>query len=412
MIKRNILKEILNTTKHFPVTIVSGPRQVGKSTLLYSEFVKLGYDYVTLDDSFEKDLAKNDPVTFMKNHPAPVIIDEVQKAKELFPEIEKIVNESRLKKGNLESNGMFILSGSQSKALLKDAEETLAGRATIIKMQPLSTNEIYGRDDVPFTVDTETISERIKDFTLDESNLYQIIYRGHMPGINADDDMPVSRFFSSYIQLYLERDVPEVLEIKNESEFLKFLRLAAANIGQEVVYDNLARSLGVTSVTVKSWVNVLIATGVARLVEPYNEISLRKRITKRPKLYFFDTGLAAYLIGIRDAEGIKNSYLKGALVENYIMNEIYKSYINNGLDQELFYYRDTNQNEIDLVLNENGNMHLIECKSGARYNLSDIKQFKELKDTRLNKGKSGIICTADKLSALSEDIYLIPLSAI
>jgi len=412
MIKRNILEEIINTTKHFPVTIVSGPRQVGKSTLLYNEFVKLGYDYVSLDDTFERNLAINDPLTFLNNHKTPLIIDEAQKAKELFVEIEKIVNDVRLKKGNEEANGMYILSGSESKSLLQGAKESLAGRAAIIKMQPLSTNEIFERKDAPFTVDLDLINKRSKDFTLDNSNLYELIHKGHMPGLYADNEISVNRFFSSYIQLYLERDVPEVLDIKNETKFLNFLRLAAANISQELIYDNFSRNLGVTSATIKSWIDVLVSTGIVRLVEPYNETSLKKRIVKRPKLYFFDTGLAAYLIGLRDVEGIKNSYLKGALVENYIMNEIYKSYINSGVDYEMFYYRDTSQNEIDLVLNENGNIHLLECKAGTNYNLSDIKQFSELNSSKLNKGNSGVVCLCNKLSAISNNIYLIPLSSI
>lgn len=412
MYKRTILEQIHNSVRHFPVTIVSGPRQVGKSTLLYHNMASGGYTYVTLDSRMELMTAKNDPEQFLKNHPAPLIIDECQRAKELFPAIEEVVNRTRLEKGTQAANGMYILSGSSSRALLENAKESLAGRANILRMSPLSMREIHDRNDVPFEVDKTKSALRARDFHISENELGDYVVRGMMPQLYDDPLMPTDRFFSNYIETYLQKDLPEILAVKDDLKFENFLMLLASNTGEELVYDNYAKQIGVSSPTVKEWVNSLVKTGIIWLVKPYNDQSFVKRIVKRPKMYFFDTGLACYEAGIRDSETLKHSFMKGRMTETYIANEIRKSYLNNGIDQPIYYYRDSQKNEVDLVIPRNGILTLAECKSGTKYDRSDIKAFSNLDNVQLERRTDAVICTADEAYAISDTVIALPVSAI
>jgi predicted AAA+ superfamily ATPase len=412
MIERTILKTIEESIIQSPVTVLSGPRQVGKSTLVYNEFAKKGFSYVGLDDVREKSTAKSDPISFLQQHPYPLIIDEAQKAKELFPEIERIVNRVRLEKGSQAANGMYILSGSNSKALLDDAKESLAGRANILKMPPLSMREIQGKKEIPFYPDKISSENRSKDFLLSEDELLKYIVRGFMPELYDNPSKDTTSFYSSYLQTYLERDLPDVLEIKDEIKFENFLLLLASNTGEELVYENYSSQVGVSSTTIKTWIDTLSKMGIVYLVFPYNENSITKRVVKRPKMYFFDTGLACFLAGIRDSKTLKLSFLKGRFVETYFFNEIRKSYLNFNDDIPLYYYRDTNQNEIDLVLVKNGTISSIEFKSGVQFSLKDIEAFNTLKSSKLLPNTNCILCTTDKPYSLSKDTIVLPASGI
>lgn len=411
MIKRTILTQVIKSTKDYPVTILTGPRQVGKSTLVYNEFLQKGYSYIGLDDRKERISAIADPDQFLRTHPDPLIIDEVQKAKELFPEIEKIVNRARLEQGSVKANGMYILSGSNSKSLLDKTKESLAGRANIIKMPPLSMREIKGKEENPFEV-RDILSTRWKDFYLDENALLKYIVRGFMPELYNNIEMQTTPFYSSYLQTYMERDLPDELDINDEIKFENFLMLLASNTGEELVYENYSKQLGISSTTIKTWVNVLNKMGIVSLCYPYNENSILKRIVKRPKLYFFDTGFACYLAGIRDAETLSRSFLKGRFVETYFYNEIRKSFLNNGDDIPLYYYRDSNQKEIDMILVRNGTISCIEFKSGTEFSLKDVSAFEIIKNSKLIHGKNAIICTTDKPYSLSESVTVFPASII
>lgn len=412
MIKRNIENIIANTLSHYPITLLSGPRQIGKSTLLYHSFLEKGYSYISLDDSLELSMAKNDPKTFLEIHSAPLIIDEAQKAPELFPELEKIVNESRLKKGNKESNGLYILSGSQRQKLLDKSKESLSGRVAILDMSNLSLSEIYGRDNVPFSVDVLKQSSRTKDFNIDETRAFEFIVRGFFPVLYDDLDMKTQLFYSSYLTTYLEKDLKELISINDEIKFINFVKILASNTGEELVYDNYSKQVGVVTNTIKAWVSVLVKTGVIYLVEPYNEESIVKRVVKRPKMYFFDTGLAAYLCGIDSAETLQKSFLKGRFFETFIFNEIRKSYMNNGEMQTLYYYRDSDQSEIDFVLLRNGSLSCVEIKTGQSFNVTQTRGFRKLENTKYNKGKNAIICTADKISVINDGTLILPVSSI
>lgn len=412
MIKRNIQSVIEDTTQHYPITLLTGPRQVGKSTLLYNAFLEKGYSYVSLDDSLELSIAITDPKTFLEMHPAPIIIDEVQKAPGLFPELEKIVNKSRLEKGNKESNGLYILSGSQRQQLLDKSKESLSGRVAILDMNNLSLSEIYSRSNFPFTVDMTTISKRVGDYSIDENKAFQYIVRGFFPVLYDDLEMKASLFYSSYLTTYLEKDLKELISVNDETKFINFMKILASNTGEELIYDNYAKNVGVSTNTIKAWISVLIKTGIIYLVEPYNEESIVKRVVKRPKMYFFDTGLAAYLCGIDSPETLQRSFLKGRFFETFIFNEIRKSYMNAGQMQSLYYYRDTDQNEVDLILLKNGSLSCIEIKAGQTFNASNTKSFRKLQNTKYEKGKNAIICTADKISIISDGTFLLPICSI
>ena len=400
MIKRNIQ------------SVITGPRQVGKSTLLYNAFLEKGYSYVSLDDSLELSMAITDPKTFLEIHPAPIIIDEVQKAPGLFPELEKIVNKSRLEKGNKESNGLYILSGSQRQQLLDKSKESLSGRVAILDMNNLSLSEIYSRSNFPFTVDMTTISKRVGDYSIDENKAFQYIVRGFFSVLYDDLEMKASLFYFSYLTTYLEKDLKELISVNDKTKFINFMKFLAPNTGEELIYDNYAKNVGVSTNTIKAWISVLIKTRIIYLVEPYNEESIVKRVVKRPKMYFFDTGLAAYLCGIDSPETLQRSFLKGRFFETFIFNEIRKSYMNAGQMQSLYYYRGTDQNEVNLILLKNGFLSCIEIKAGQTFNASNTKSFRKLQNTKYEKGKNAIICTADKIAIISDGTFLLPISSI
>ena len=412
MIERHIKEVIDYSIKHFPCTILTGPRQVGKSTLLTKKYKYNGFSYVSLDDTSKKMLARSDPKTFLAIHPYPLIIDEVQKVTELFEEIEHIINKKRTEEGNAAANGMFILTGSSRKDLLEKAKESLAGRAAILDMSPLSLSEIYNESNNPFYPNPLVLSKRCKKVSLDQDGVLDLIVKGQLPELYDDEGLRGSLFYSSFITTYLDKDVREQIDLKDDEKFYNLLILVASLTGQELNYDNLAKQVGVSATTIKSWITIMIKTGIICLLQPYYEQSWTKRVVKTPKIYFFDTGIACYLLGIDSKESLSKSFLKGRLFETFVVNEVRKSYENAGDKTKFFYYRDYSQNEVDLVFVKNGTLHCFECKFGKEHTLSDVSAFKELDDTEYEKGKSAIICTADEISALSDKILIVPVSAI
>lgn len=412
MIKRFIQSSIEEAIMHFPVVLLTGPRQIGKSTILYNSFLAKGFNYVSLDDSLELMMAKSDPKSFLDVHKIPLIIDEAQKAPELFKEIEHIVNKSRLENGNLKSNGMYILSGSQRKKLLDESEESLSGRVGILDMSNLSLNEILGMENSLFEIDLIKCANKSQRYYLNDKKAFEYIVRGFFPVLYDDINLKSQLFYSSYITTYLEKDLRDILNINDEFKFLNFLRLLASNTGEELIYDNYSKQVSVSTNTIKSWIAALVKTAVIYLVQPYNEESIVKRVVKRPKMYFFDTGLAAYLCGVDSAETLERSFLKGRFFETFIINEIRKSFMNSGIMQELYYYRDSEQNEVDLILIRNGEISCVEIKSGQNFNASSTKGFKKLEASKLEHAKNAIICTVDKVSILNDGTLLLPISSI
>ncbi len=409
MIKRHIYDQILESIKTKPITLITGARQVGKSTISF-EFEKIGFNYVSLDNSREREMAKKDPDLFLQLHPWPVIIDEVQRAPELFNSIEEIVNNEKRKRND--NYGMYILTGSQIYKLMKGVSESLAGRVSIIHMMPLSRNEIIGRSEPIFDFDLKNIQKRADDNPLSAIELFNNIVKGFYPELYSNSLLKVQKFYSDYVETYIERDVSELINIKDKFLFRNFMELIASLTGEEIIYDNIAKIIGVDKKTIMSWLSVLIAGNIVYLLEPYNEISISKRIVKRPKLYFTDTGLACYLAKLTSGEILQNSNFSGRFVETYIINELKKSYINNGIEPNFYYYRDNNMNEINLVIIQDGKLHRIECKSGINFNNSAAKGFKQLDNTNYQIGAKAIICNTDKIYPLDNDVYVLPLSGI
>lgn len=412
MIERHIKTVIDYSIKHFPCVILTGPRQVGKSTLLTEKYDGKGFSYVTLDNTADRLLAQNDPKTFLSIHPYPLIIDEAQKATQLFEEIEYIINEKRRLEGNSAANGMYILSGSSRRDLLEKAKESLAGRAALLDMSPLSFGEIIVRENQPFLPDPKTIAKRINNIDLNQNALLDLIVKGQMPELYADEGLRGSVFYSSFINTYLDKDVRDEIELKDESKFYNLLVLVASLTGQELNYDNLAKQVGVSATTIKAWISIMAKTGIIHLLQPYYEESWTKRVVKTPKIYFFDTGIASYLLGIDSSESLSKSFLKGRLFETFVVNEIRKSYENAGDKTNFYYYRDYSQNEVDIVFIKKGIMHAIECKFGEKHSLSEVSGFKELDDTKYEKGKATLICSSENISALSDKVLVVPVKSI
>ncbi len=409
MIKRTIYNQILNSIKSKPVTLITGARQVGKSTICF-EFEKLGFGYVSLDNSRDRELAKQDPDLFLQLHPWPVIIDEIQRAPELFESIEEIVNNEKRKR--TDNYGMFILTGSQVYKLMKGVSESLAGRVSIIHMMPLSRNEIIGRKEDVFEFDLIKIQKRANDNPLTAIELFDNIVKGFYPELYSNSLLKVQKFYSDYVETYIERDVSDLINVKDKLLFRRFMELVASLTGEELVYDNIAKIIGVDKKTIMSWLSILVAGDIIYLLEPYNEISISKRIVKRPKLYFTDTGLACYLARLTSGEILQNSNFSGRFIETYIINEIKKSYVNNGVEPNFYYYRDNNMNEIDLVIVQDGKLHRVECKTGINFNNSAVKGFKQLDNTNYQIGTKAIICNTDKIYPLDDDVYVLPISGI
>jgi len=408
MYNRTIYMQIINSLKNYPVVIITGPRQVGKSTEAYKLTKTHGFKYVSLDNLSERQLALQDPVFFIQQHGTPLIIDEIQYAPILMEAIESIVNKKRLEEGS--ANGMFVLTGSQTFNLMKGVTQSLAGRATILKMMPLSYSEIVGKEENRFLPSIESLNKVIDPIHVNE--LYRIIVRGMYPELYNNKELESHIFYENYISTYIDRDVSELINIRDKLTFHNFLQYLASITSQQLNYNNIAKNLSVDSKTVKSWISILETSGIIYLLQPYSENKLSKRITKSPKIYFCDTGLAAHLARIYDSEHLLISNLAGAFMENYVINEIKKSYQNNNYPMNAYYYRDNNQNEIDLILQENLKLYLIEIKKGSLFNLGHVSGFKQLVKSQFEIGTSCIICNTENNYALSKDIYVLSVTTI
>lgn len=408
MYKRTIKKEIKKLITQFPVVMITGPRQVGKSTLTY-EFTKEGFSYVSLDDLNMRASAQADPLQFVKSYKLPLIIDEVQYEPQLFDVIQSIVNKQRLEKG--EANGLFILTGSQENNLKKGIE-SMAGRVAVVHMYGLSLSEIYGNEELPFTPSLTRGNERLLNYKINKDEVFKMIVRGQYPELYRNPDINSENYYASYVQTYIERDVTEIINIKDKLKFQNFLRYIASLTGQELVVSQISRALNIKNETVNSWLSVLTETKIIYLLYPYNEMSLTKRIVKRPKIYFSDTGLAAYLARLNHAKNLAINKFAGAFFETFIVNEIMKSYTNNGKLFPGFYYRDNNQNEIDLVLVNQGQINLIEIKMGMSFNKSDAKVFGVLDNTKHSIGTHAIVCLTDKTYSIGQNIFVLPIQTI
>lgn len=403
-IKRDMEKLINELNKEYSCILITGPRQVGKTTML--EHIDSSRNVVTLDDLQERNLAKSDPEMFLKIHKAPLLIDEVQYAPELFIYIKIAIDKGA-------EPGSFWLTGSQSYKLMRLSQESLAGRIAILNLTSLSQHEIYGKDDnIPFDVTLDNLSKRSGLNTYANPNeIFNRIWKGTMPGLISGKYTNRDIFYSSYLSTYISRDVKEETSIENEIKFIDFIRATAARVGQVLNIHSIANDVEISDDTAKRWLNILEKSEIIYYLHPYSN-NLLKRIIKAPKLYFFDTGLVAYLTRYSSPEILESGALNGAILENYIINEIKKSYINLGKEVYMYYFRDKDQHEIDLILEVNDLIHPIEIKKTSNPNFSMIKSFDILKKSAIKVGEGAIICMKDNLTALDRDTLIVPIWCI
>jgi len=355
--ERTIEATVRNVSATFPVLLLTGPRQVGKSTLL-EKMAEPERKRVSLDNPTIRLLAQTDPELFLQRYAPPVLIDEVQYAPQLFPYI-KIIADQRKQPGN------FWLTGSQMFRMMQNVTESLAGRAGIVPMLGLSSAEIDGRHPGTFTLDIPALTERLaaaKPKTVTE--VFERIYKGSMPRLYELEDVNRELYFESYLDTYLSRDIRDLGQVADETAYMNFIKIVAARTATNVNYDALAQEAGVSAPTAKKWLSILVSCGIVALIEPYSNNAL-KRVIKAPRMYFLDTGLCAHLMGWGSAEVLENSAMSGEFFETWVVSEIYKSYLNAGKRPPLYFYRDSNKKEIDLIIYQDGVVHPIEIKKGA-----------------------------------------------
>jgi predicted AAA+ superfamily ATPase len=407
-INRAIKDAFLKSSGFFPVILITGPRQVGKTTFL-QHAAEPERKYVSLDNHAFLSLARNDPESFLDRFSPPVLIDEIQYAPELLPYIKLAVDQARYH--NLNSNlpspgGMFWLTGSQQFELMRGITESLAGRVGILNIQGFSQCELEKRQNIPFLPNSE-LNETETDKTV--LDYFQSIWLGSFPQLLTapDKESYWNEFYSSYIQTYLERDVRDILQITNLETFYNFLRAVTARTGQLLNYSNLARSVDISVPTAKKWVNILRTSGLVYLLEPYHNNQL-KRMVKTPKLYVLDTGLCAYLGNWNSPEALESGAISGEIFESWCFSEILKSYFNAGKRPVFSFYRDNDQREIDLIIEENGILYPVEFKKAASPKKDSIRHFKALERTNMQIGPGAVICTSKIQLPLTKNCQTIP----
>ena len=400
-IARNLEKVVLEVTKEYPVVLVTGPRQVGKTTMLQKLMEGTDRNYVSLDDLNERNLAKTDPEMFLQLHKPPILIDEVQYAPELFVYIKIHVDKYH-------NAGDFWLTGSQVFKLMSGIQESLAGRVAVLSLTSLSRAEICGGEMQPFTLDIEKLSARRKERTAaDTGVIFDWIFRGSMPAIVSEKNSNSRIFYSSYLTTYIERDVREVSDAIDSLTFLHFITAVAARCGQILNIAEIARDADINQKQAKNWLGVLETLGLIFYLHPYSN-NMLKRLVKTPKLYFYDTGLVCYLTKWSSAETLQSGAMNGAILENYVVAEIRKTYLNCGKDPYMYYYRDKDAREIDIILEHDGVLNPIEIKKSANPGSELIKVFKLLDKSSAKRSKGAVVCMKPELSAIDRENYIIP----
>jgi predicted AAA+ superfamily ATPase len=403
-IKRDLEEVFLGLSREYPAILLTGPRQVGKTTMLQNLAAEQGEkrEYISLDDLNERSLAKTDPAMFFQLHKPPVFIDEVQYAPELFPCI-KLHIEKYHKAGD------FWLTGSQLFKLMSGVRESLAGRVALLRMSTLSQQEIYqSGGSTPFRVDFDLLATRQgRGQAASVAAMYERIFAGGMPALVSGKYTNRAAFYQSYIGTYLDRDVRELSGTINSLKFLNFITAAAARTGQLVNYKAIADDSDIDQSTAKSWLRILETLGIIFYLHPYSNNTL-KRTIKTPKLYFFDSGLAAYLTKWSSAETLQSGAMNGAILENYVVSEIVKGYHNAGLEPYLYYYRDKDNKEIDMILESDGKLFPLEIKKTATPGSRLTRVFKVLDKSALERGTGAVLCMAEKLGALDRDNLIVP----
>ncbi|TWH59242.1 hypothetical protein DesLBE_3612 [Desulfitobacterium sp. LBE] len=406
-IKRAMENTFLRLAKEFPALLLTGPRQTGKTTMLQKLAAeeKIGRDYVTLDDLTERQMAKNDPKMFLQIHKPPVFIDEVQYAPELFSYIKIHIDRHH-------RPGDFWLTGSQVFKLMDGVQESLAGRVGLLHMSPMSQAESCGADTTPFILDLEQLTRRVRERNpLDTPALYERIFRGGMPALLSGQYTDHRALYSSYISTYLDRDVKEISGTINSLRFMDFITAAAALCGQMLNYKTIADAAGIDQLTAKGWLEILERLGIIFYLHPYANNMLKRMVTK-PKLYFYDCSLVAYLTKWSDSATLMNGAMSGAILENFVVSEIIKSYQNYGREAFIYYYRDKDTKEIDILLEDSGKLYPMEIKKTATPQKQLTRVFNVIDKATLERGTGAVLCTTDRLSAFDSENLIIPIWGI
>lgn len=405
-IHRTLERKFLKMSSFFKAVLVTGARQVGKTTMLKHLAENENRTYVSMDNQMARALAKTDPVLFFQTYKPPIIIDEIQKAPELFEQIKIMCDET-------DERGLFWLTGSQQYHMISNIRETLAGRIGILELYSLSKNEtdnIIFQNELDFTLDCLLERQKVSGKN-DITDIFDHIWRGGMPAALDADEEQRQEYFNSYIETYLMRDVSEEGGITDTVRFRRFLNACAALTAEQVNYSTLAEAADISQPTAKAWLLLLESLGIIYLLKPFanNEI---KRLAKTPKLYFCDTGLCAYLSMWLTRATLMNGAASGHYFENYVVVELLKNYSYSQSKVNLTYYRDSNAKEIDVLIEENGRIHPLEIKKSANPNRREIKKYEVLEKTGMQTGAGGIICMCEEVIPINSRNSFIPCNLI
>lgn len=404
-IPRNLEVIVKQVTEEYPVVLVTGPRQVGKTTMLQNLMENTGRGYVSLDDLSERSLAREDPELFLQLHKPPVLVDEVQYAPELFTYIKIYVDTHY-------EPGAFWLTGSQVFKLMDGVQESLAGRVAVLSMTSLAQAEICGSTMTPFKLDLNTLKEREQTrIPADVNEIFQRIYRGSMPAIISGQNSNSQIFYSSYISTYIERDVKELSDAIDSLKFYRFITAAAARCSRMLNVSEIAQDADINLKQAKDWLRILEKLGIIFYLHPYSN-NLLKRLVKTPKLYFYDTGLVCYLTRWSSAEVLESGAMNGAVLENYVVSEIAKTYMNSGREPYMYYYRDKDAREIDIVLEHDGVLNPIEIKKTSNPGTELTRVFRLLDKSSVPRGKGAVVCMKPGVGAIDRDNYIVPVWTI
>lgn len=406
-IVRHMEKHIVELSKSYSAILLTGPRQSGKTTMLRSLADKenKGREYVSLDDLATRDMAKNDPALFLQIHKPPVLIDEVQYAPELFTYIKIYIDEHH-------NPGDFWMTGSQIFRLMRGVQESLAGRVALLHMSPMSQREITGADCVPFTTNMNVLIEECRKTTpMDTLAIFERIWKGSMPGVVSGLYSDRNVFYSSYISTYVERDVRDISGSVDALKFNRFLTTVAARTSQLLNYNAISEDAQIDMPTAKAWMDILETLGIIFLLHPYSN-NVLKRTIKTPKVYFYDTGLVCYLTKWSSPEVTECGAMNGAILENFAVSEIMKGYHNAGKEPFMYFYRDRDAKEIDVIIEGDGMLCPLEIKKTATPDKRIVRTFNVIDKSPLNLGTGAVLCMADRFGAFDKDNLIVPIWAI
>lgn len=405
-LERTLERKFLHMSSFFKAVLVTGARQVGKTTMLKHLAENQSRTYVSMDNTMARTLAKSDPILFFQTYKPPMIIDEIQKAPELFEQIKIMCDES-------EERGLFWLTGSQQYQMMKNVRETLAGRVGILELYSLSKNEAEGLafpNEMDFSLSCLLARQPFAKRN-DITQVFEHIWRGGMPDAQDADPEQRQEYFNSYIETYLMRDAAEEGGITDTVRFHRFMRACAALAAEQVNYKTLAEAAEISQPTAKEWVRLLQSLGILYLLPPYANNEL-KRLAKTPKLYFCDTGLCAYLSMWLTRDTLMNGAASGHYFENYVVAELLKNFAYAPSKANLTYYRDSNAKEIDVFVEENGIIHPLEIKKSANPDRREVKKYELLDKAGLKRGSGGIICMCEEVIPIDAQNCFIPCNLI